>query len=108
MAKLWRIVLIAFLLAAPAWARQVSEWKSTSGSQVTIMGSENMSFQIQIVTPQGQSFIYDAWWIEVRNSFGYRAQGKEYYCTYTNKGWSILAKTQGTTNRWDFVRWISK
>ena len=108
MRRLWQAVLIVFLVAAPAFARQVSEWRSTSGSQVTMLGTENMNFQIQIVSPNGQSFVYDAWWIEVRNSFGYRAQGKEYRCTYTNKGWSILARHRNEQYRWDFVRWISK
>jgi hypothetical protein len=110
MRKVTVVLLLVALSMAPAFAgHQVSLWRSTSGSMVQMIGTEHMRFQIQLTTAQGQSLVYDAQWIEVRNSFGYTAQGVNYYCTYTNKGWSINVNGgPGRQYRWDFVRWISK
>lgn len=103
-----RTALLLLLLMAPALAEQITEWSSSTGSTIRMIGTENWDFQIQVMKPDGQSLIYPAYWIETKNSFGYEVNGQQYYCTYNNGGWGIQVDTGNGVTQWTFVRWISK
>lgn len=103
-----KIVLLLLLLVAPALAEQASEWTSSSGSTIRLLGTENWNFQVQVIRPDGQSLIYPGYWIEAKNSFGYDVNGQRHYCTYNNGGWGILVDNGSATYQWTFVRWLSK
>ena len=111
MRKLFVLFVVVLALLQPAWAWQVSEWSSSSGSVVRMVGTENQNFQIEITTNRGQTFTWNAWWVDLNyatKSFAYDVNGEIHYCNYTNNGYSIVSKTGNTWARWDFVRWLSR
>ncbi|MEW6280339.1 MAG: hypothetical protein AB1758_17045 [Candidatus Eremiobacterota bacterium] len=111
MRQLVRCILAAALfgcLSLPALARQVSEWRSTTGNTVQLSGTDQMSFDVFFIQPDGTVISGRGHWIEVRQSFTYEANGNTYYCTFCNDGWGIQVQGPNGTNIWEFVRWIQR
>ena len=109
MMRKFLVVVLVLACSQIALALQNFEFRSTSGKTVRMVGTENMNFQIQLYSPNGQVATADARWIQVKQSFRYTTGGQSYIGNWLPGGRSIeITSPDGTRTRWDFVRIISR
>ncbi|GMU53188.1 MAG: hypothetical protein AMXMBFR33_23340 [Candidatus Xenobia bacterium] len=103
--------LLVLLALAPAVRAEPknSEWQSTTGNTVRIYNGEQPQFTIHFLTPNGQSLVAHASWIDQPNTFTYNLNdgGSAFMAHFIDGGWSIKVTGRGQTNVWKFIRWLT-
>ncbi|MGE0488858.1 MAG: hypothetical protein AB7S38_06555 [Vulcanimicrobiota bacterium] len=108
MRKFAVVMILMGCLTALGWSRQVSVWRSSSGSTVKLDGTEKEQFAVIMVGPDGSRRVFPGQWVEVRNSFTYFVAGRSHYCTFSRGGYSIQVRSPVGSDEWSFVGWESR
>ena len=108
MRKFAVVIVLMGVLTSLGWSRQVSVWRSSSGSTVKLSGTEQEQFEVIIIEPDGRRRTFPGQWVEVRNSFTYFVAGRSYYCTFSRGGYAVQVRSPGGSYEWKFVCWESR
>jgi hypothetical protein len=104
-------LLLLLALASPTWAEQVSNWSSTSGSRIQMVGSQNMNFTIIITNNQGTQAVAQARWISTQVPKSFSAtypDGSSMYGHFVDDYTIQIDLSTGQTVYWKFVNFVSR
>lgn len=112
--RLLRFGLLAVLVlfaVSPAFAIQIMEFKSDSGSTIRLHGCESYDFKVFVTGSNGKTIVGYAKWTRVQapKAFYYYFDGSNavYEAQFIDNNRIRVVGPQ-KTNIWTFSRWISK
>jgi hypothetical protein len=105
------LLFLLLVSVLPAVAEQTSEWRSSSGATVRMVGTENQTFTIYIYGNNPQPRMMQASWVSttVPKSFTYILGdgGGAYFGKFTTD-YTIRVEGRGQVTEWQFVRWLNR
>lgn len=104
-------LVLLMALAAPSWAEQVSNWNSSSGSRVQMIGTQDWDFTIIITNNQGTQSAIRARWVSIQVPKSFSAtypDGSSIYGHYVDDYTIQVDLSTGQTVYWKFANWVSR
>jgi len=104
-------ILVLLALASPSWAEQVSNWSSTSGSRIQMIGTQNMNFTIIVTNNQGKQAVAQARWVSTTVPKSFSASypdGSSFFGHYVDDYTLQIDLSTGQTVYWKFVNFVSR
>ena len=105
-------LLVLLALACPAWAEQISNWRSSSGNSVQMIGTQNMAFTVVVTAPDGRQSVGQGNWVSIQIPKSFTLvypDGRTYFCKYVDDYTiGVTSRTDGQVSHWSFVNWVSR